>query len=131
MLGQWGAAARAGLEPDCVTIAERVDRPVPVALPSKRPAPADIAELLRVPIWWDQANCLGMDPNAFHAPDGDRARVAAARLVCQGCDVQAQCLDRAIEIRAVLGRDDDHGVWGGTTAHERTRIVAARRRGAA
>lgn len=130
--GQWGRMVTAGLaEPDCVTLAERVDRPViPMERPS-RPRPTELAELLHLPEWWEQANCLGMDPAAFHAKDGDKAAVATARLICQGCEVQAQCLDRAIEIRGIVGRDNDHGVWAGTTPQERTRIVAARRRGAA
>jgi WhiB family redox-sensing transcriptional regulator len=40
----------------------------------------------------------------------------AAKDVCARCDVREQCLEFALEHREV------HGVWGGTSVHQRRDI---------
>jgi WhiB family redox-sensing transcriptional regulator len=40
-------------------------------------------------------------------------QVAAAKAICRGCPVCAECLDYAMQTA------QDHGIWGGTTDEER------------
>lgn len=70
--------------------------------------------------WEREANCRGIDPDVFFPERG--ADPSAAKAVCAGCVVQAECLD------AALARREQHGVWGGLTAPERRRIVEGRTR---
>ena len=51
-----------------------------------------------------------------------QARAAErARAACAGCPVTAQCLALA------LGLGEEHGIWGGTAAHERVAMLSAPR----
>jgi WhiB family redox-sensing transcriptional regulator len=128
---QWHVGYARTLDPDCVTLAEwtsGADQEPPETL-AERPVPVDLIGLLRLPEWWGRANCLGMDPAAFHPGPGQDA--SAARAVCAGCTVQVECLERALAIRGTLGRDNDAGVWGGTTERERKAIAAERRKAVA
>jgi WhiB family redox-sensing transcriptional regulator len=61
-----------------------------------------------------QGLCAQTDPDAFYPEDG--APATSAKAVCRRCPVQTQCLDYA------LTHDERHGVWGGTSAAERTRL---------
>ena len=74
--------------------------------------------------WMIHAKCKGMATSLFFANDeaGRVAEDSAAKVVCTGCPVRAQCLDYAIEAPM------DFGVWGGFTWAERLRLVRARRR---
>lgn len=79
--------------------------------------------------WHDDAACRrlpGIDPSWFHTPAGasdeidvDERREAtiAAVAVCSLCTVRDECLAWALEHR-------EHGIWGGTTDRERTRMRA-------
>lgn len=69
--------------------------------------------------WREAAACRGEDTAVFFPLHDDAD--AAAKAVCAGCDVRAQCLNYAIVTRQ---RD---GVWGGANAKERDRIVRKRR----
>lgn len=80
-----------------------------------RPAPDNLPQPVR---WESQAACAGEDPDLFF-PDGDPARIQAAKRICQGCPVFSECLAVALE------RREAHGVWGGTD--ERERHAGARR----
>jgi len=64
--------------------------------------------------WREQARCLGMDPNIFHAEGrGSNLVTQRAKRVCAGCPVRDQCLEEALA-------DPTHlGVMGGTTDDER------------
>jgi WhiB family redox-sensing transcriptional regulator len=73
--------------------------------------------------WMRQANCRGVDASAFFPRDG--GGIEAARRVCAGCAVRAECLEYALDNRL------DHGVWGGTSERERQRILRDRRSAAA
>ena len=70
--------------------------------------------------WRDRAACRGADPELFFpvAEDGPlrNEQVAAAKAVCAGCVVRAECLAEAME-------RIPRGVVGGTTEEERRRAL--------
>src|SRR4051794_35371648 len=84
-----------------------------------------MAELSRLPgpnadLWdWQLAGaCRRSDPDVFFHPDGERgprrrAREEAAKAVCAGCPVLAECAAHALAVR------EPYGVWGGMTEDER------------
>src|SRR5438093_6121715 len=59
----------------------------------------------------DDAACRGLDPELFYAEGA--AAVAHAKSLCNTCPVQMACLEWAV-------RREEFGVWGGTTARERS-----------
>ena len=67
--------------------------------------------------WRSAAACRSADPELFF-PVSDSGRsleqVAEAKAVCGGCPVRRECLAFALRTEQV------HGIWGGTTADERT-----------
>jgi WhiB family transcriptional regulator, redox-sensing transcriptional regulator len=75
--------------------------------------------------WTDRAACLGSSPELFF-PVGmvgpALEQVAAAKRVCAGCPVRADCLEWA------LRSGDAHGILGGTTPEERRYLRADRAR---
>jgi WhiB family redox-sensing transcriptional regulator len=73
-------------------------------------------ELTAAQDWRADAACRGMDPELFFPSAGDVAGAEAARQVCAGCPVRAQCLDYA------LRAPETRGVWGGETDRERRTI---------
>lgn len=73
--------------------------------------------------WWDDAACLGMDPDIFHPPDDERIDYAPALAVCATCPVTEQCLELG------MTADDNryrYGVFGGKTPAGRKRLRAER-----
>ncbi len=64
--------------------------------------------------WAAYAACRGVDPDIFFPAEGDDG--AAAVKICQGCPVQAACLEWALDSRV------RYGVWGGTTEGDRRRL---------
>jgi WhiB family transcriptional regulator, redox-sensing transcriptional regulator len=74
--------------------------------------------------WYDQAECLKADADAFY-PEKGRSTVHAAKRICGRCPVQAPCLAWALD------RGERYGVWGGKTERERRKIAALRRQVAA
>jgi WhiB family transcriptional regulator, redox-sensing transcriptional regulator len=82
----------------------------------------------RIDLWeWQlHAACRGADSALFFHPPGERGharadREAAAKKVCRGCPVLAQCAAHALATR------EPYGVWGGMTEHERARALGASR----
>ena len=73
--------------------------------------------------WRSDAACRGTDPDAFfpvaEAGPAYERQVAAAKAVCAGCPVRAECLDEA------LARIPD-GIAGGLTPAERRRLARGR-----
>ncbi len=76
-------------------------------------------------IWdWQRLGlCRGRDSAQFFHPDGERGasrgrREAAAKAVCRGCPVRAECAAHALATR------EPYGVWGGFTEGERLRLLA-------
>jgi WhiB family redox-sensing transcriptional regulator len=66
--------------------------------------------------WWARAACRSADPELFFpisalGPSLDQA--AAAKSVCEDCQVRQECLSFA------LSTGQAHGVWGGLSADER------------
>ncbi len=72
--------------------------------------------------WTTDAACASTDPSLFFLDLGRPA--TAAKAICAGCSVRAECLDFALASR------ERFGVWGGMTEKER-RVEARRRRQAA
>lgn len=70
--------------------------------------------------WMAEGACRSYPATAFFPSDG--AGVEVARAICEGCPVQARCLDYALEQRI------EHGVWGGASERQRRRILRGRRR---
>ena len=69
------------------------------------------------PWWWFAGLCAQTDPELFFPEKGGSTR--AAKAVCAGCPVRAQCLEHA------LAHDERFGVWGGTSERERRRLTHA------
>ncbi|MDO1486022.1 WhiB family transcriptional regulator [Rhodococcus rhodochrous] len=72
--------------------------------------------------WWDNAACRFFGPAPFFAPDDETpaqraGRERTAKLICSACPVRWTCLQQA------LTTGEHHGVWGGTTEHERKRLA--------
>ena len=64
----------------------------------------------------DRGTCQTAEPELFFpvsATGPATAQVAAAKAVCRGCPVRAECLRYAMQTA------QDHGIWGGTTDEER------------
>lgn len=61
--------------------------------------------------WRDVAVCASVDPNLFYPVQGEQP--TAAKLVCAGCPVRAECLTDA------WASPESEGVWGGLTKRER------------
>jgi WhiB family transcriptional regulator, redox-sensing transcriptional regulator len=62
------------------------------------------------------AACQAAEPELFFpvaAAGPAVAQVVAAKTVCRGCPVRAECLSYAMQT------GQDHGIWGGTTEEER------------
>lgn len=68
--------------------------------------------------WWSYAHCKNTDPNIFFPHDGPGVEIA--KRICEECVAIQPCLEYAISNRI------KHGVWGGTSERERTRIIRNR-----
>lgn len=65
------------------------------------------------------ALCVGMDPEFFFPLPGDAFGIAAAKVVCAGCPVRAECLAFALE----FGDNVPGAVYGGLTGEERDALA--------
>lgn len=77
--------------------------------------------------WRENAICRGVDPSVFFpAPAGDDnpepELAARGKAICEACPVRRPCLVFAFETR------DFDGILGGTTGHERKRMLKSGRR---
>lgn len=72
--------------------------------------------------WRTRGACGGLDPSIFFPESEELAE--EAKSICAECSVRIACLEHALALR------EKDGVWGGTTARERRRIVRQRRRSA-
>ncbi|MCX4694473.1 WhiB family transcriptional regulator [Streptomyces sp. NBC_01408] len=75
--------------------------------------------------WQSRAACRDLGTGRFFHPAGERGedreeRDAAAKRVCAGCPVRAECLEHALRTR------EPFGVWGGLTEEERRARPALR-----
>ncbi len=74
--------------------------------------------------WQHLGACRSVDPETFFSPEAERgprrrARETAAKALCDGCPVVAQCLRHALDVR------EPYGVWGGLNATERDHLLRA------
>ncbi len=76
--------------------------------------------------WRAAGACLSADPDLFFPiATGTAAavrQISKAQRICAGCQVRKQCLDFAMR------SGETHGIWGGTTPEERTRVRRRRTR---
>jgi WhiB family redox-sensing transcriptional regulator len=70
--------------------------------------------------WIGQAACRDHDPELFFPERGHARQGTQAKQVCASCQVRQQC--RELAVRAAKGRNQDHGIFGGTKPHERTAL---------
>ena len=70
---------------------------------------------------FERGACRGADIEAFFPVKGvvTTENRAAVRVCLTRCDVVDQCLEWALD-------NERHGIWGGTTAKERSQIRARR-----
>jgi WhiB family redox-sensing transcriptional regulator len=69
--------------------------------------------------WQAAGACVSADPEIFFpvSAGGASARqIEQARRVCARCPVRRECLDWA------MSSGEMHGIWGGTTPEDRTRV---------
>ncbi|MDQ2758669.1 MAG: WhiB family transcriptional regulator [Actinomycetota bacterium] len=85
---------------------------------SSFPAPA-----LRSYAWQQDGLCRGMSSERFFTEDQEQgqqrrsSRTREAKQLCSQCPVVQLCLTHALAI------PETYGIWGGTTAAERTHLV--------
>ena len=80
----------------------------------------DLAEETGPLSWMDRAACAGIDVELFFPSQGVDAK--AAKAICGGCEVRGQCLEYALS----LPWDEDWGLWGGISMHERRKMRTRR-----
>jgi WhiB family redox-sensing transcriptional regulator len=85
----------------------------------------ELMEVLGRPRWMARGACAGVATGVFYPGRGGADEAAAAKAVCGGCGVRAECLRYALDHRQ---RD---GVWGGTTEKERRAMLRDWRAGRA
>lgn len=76
--------------------------------------------------WQMESACRGEDPSVFFHPEGERgearaARERAAKAICAGCPVLAECATHALAVR------EPYGVWGGMSEEDREAIYRRRK----
>jgi WhiB family redox-sensing transcriptional regulator len=102
---------------------QRVISPLRTTHRHRQPTPAaPVAEGARLEGrgWLDLAACKATDPELFFPERGEKAKGQAAKQICTGCQVQQQC--RELAVRTARSREEDHGIYGGTTPHERSSL---------
>ena len=78
--------------------------------------------------WQERGRCRDLDVELFYPSSDDESlaqrhlREAAAKAVCGGCPVRAECLAWA------LASGERFGVWGGKNERERQALAGRRRR---
>ena len=71
------------------------------------------------PEWMTEAKCKGQTDLFF--TEGNSIFVRAAKVICSTCPVRRECLAFAM-------KNDDQGIWAGTSTNERERIRRALRK---
>jgi WhiB family transcriptional regulator, redox-sensing transcriptional regulator len=75
--------------------------------------------------WMTEGACHDEDPELFFpisASEASTDQIRQATSICDGCRVEAECLEYALENRL------KHGIWGGRTEQERQAMIRARSR---
>jgi WhiB family redox-sensing transcriptional regulator len=69
------------------------------------------------PMWRADALCAQVDGDLFFRPPNSNADWAnQAKRICAECPVIYECL------RYAINTNQEHGVWGGLTPHERRKL---------
>lgn len=71
--------------------------------------------------WQDKAKCIGTSISVFYGVGDEQmlsADVKFAKVICQSCAVQRDCL-----VTSLL-HQEEWGIWGGFAAHERRTALA-------
>jgi WhiB family redox-sensing transcriptional regulator len=114
--------------------ASDTDRAEPLAAPASPAGPPPVAAALPWRVsreerrrqqdaasgWIELAACRGLDAALFFPTRGEWTR--AAREVCGGCPVRAECLEHALDA------GEKFGIWGGKTERQRRAMRRARQR---
>ena len=66
----------------------------------------------------DEAACKTADPSLFF-PERTHD-VSQAKIICERCPVQGDCLEHSIE------NNEQYGVWGGMSERQRRKIILDR-----
>ena len=74
--------------------------------------------LIKPEPWVGDPACAEVDPELFFPDSGENPR--AAKAICAGCPVAAQCLDYAIRT------NQTHGIWAGKAIHQVNRMREGR-----
>lgn len=74
--------------------------------------------------WALQAACLDK-PTDWFFPDSPTVVTPEARALCGSCPVQPECLEHAVRV------GEPHGIWGGRSEQQLSKIRSTLRRGAA
>lgn len=69
--------------------------------------------------WYELAKCKGSDAEFFPEGFTEETLKRMARAACSGCFVKDQCLEDEL----AQGRNDQHGIRGGTTPRERRAML--------
>lgn len=85
-------------------------------------APANIKPIADHWEWQYKGACRDADPEVFFLEHGERARSKTKKeqkaiTICRSCPVIKECLEHALKVPEL------YGVWGGTTADQRLRIL--------
>lgn len=106
-----------------MTEAPDLERLIPwlMSKPDQAEPGLDFTRIVRRPDWQRQAACRGSARHAWtFFPTAERCvgQIARAKAVCSTCPVARECLDFALSAPEPLD-----GIWGGTTAAERRRML--------
>jgi len=75
--------------------------------------------------WMDRAACADLRTNMFPSVR-DPAGQAAAKAVCRGCPVEAECRELGLGQDKQGRAEERWGVWGGQNGPQRGRTAARR-----
>lgn len=70
--------------------------------------------------WYEKAKCLGFPTKWWFPEQGGRTEMSV--WICNRCDVKTECLDYAMNFDQPV-----HGIWGGTTESQRTKLKLQKR----
>jgi WhiB family redox-sensing transcriptional regulator len=70
--------------------------------------------------WRLEAACAEVDPELFFPETGQLSQATAAKAICAGCGVRGPCL--AAALHGPQARDDQAGIFAGTTTSDRVRL---------
>lgn len=70
------------------------------------------------PAWWESAACRSENQEVFFGSDMSTGRLNAARVHCSACPVAGDCLTHALSV------PERFGIWAGTSANSRDRMLA-------